>query len=88
MDRLGASLRLVASGHVHQHRRRHVHDVDYCWAPSTAFVLPHHRQPRIGTQRTGYIDYTFGEDSVDIRVVEPPELTNHDLDDFPAAYEH
>jgi len=34
------------------------------------------------------IDYAFGENQVDIRFVEPPELTNHDLDDFPAAYKH
>ena len=88
MDLLGSSLRLVASGHVHQHRRRCANDVEYCWAPSTAFVLPDYRQPRLGAKHTGYIDYTFAEDSVDIRVVEPPELANHDLDDFPAAYEH
>ena len=37
-------------------------------------------------KHTGYIDYTFGKDSVNIGVVEPPELKNHDLDDFTAAY--
>ncbi len=61
MDMLGASVRLVASGHVHQHRRHRVGNVDHCWAPSTAFVLPDSRQPRLGTKHVGYIDYTFGE---------------------------
>jgi 3',5'-cyclic AMP phosphodiesterase CpdA len=87
-DLLGARLRVVASGHVHQHRQRRLGDVEHCWAPSTAFVLPDHRQPRLGTKRTGYVDYTFDADHVEIRVVDPPELTNHNLDDFPGAYEH
>jgi hypothetical protein len=78
-----ADVRLVASGHVHQHRRRRVGDVEYCWAPSTAFVIPDSRQPRIGTKRVGYVQYTFRPDRVDIEIVEAPELTNHSLDDFP-----
>jgi 3',5'-cyclic AMP phosphodiesterase CpdA len=61
MDLLGASLRVVASGHVHQLRRRRVGDVDYCWAPSTAFILPDRRQPRLGTKHIGYIEYVFDE---------------------------
>lgn len=88
IDILGARLRLVASGHVHQHRQRRFGDVHHCWAPSTAFVLPDRRQPRLGTKQVGYIDYMFTEDRVDIRIVEPPELTNHDLDEFPGAREH
>lgn len=88
MDVLGDSVRLVASGHVHQHRHRRVGDVDYCWAPSTAFVLPDHRQPRLGSKHIGYIEYLFEDDRVEIRVVEPTELTNHDIDDFPDAYAH
>jgi len=71
---------------VHQDRRRCANNVEYCWAPSTAFVLQDHRQPRLEMKHTGYIDYTFGKDSVNIGVVEPPELKNHDLDDFTAAY--
>ncbi|PYM15636.1 MAG: phosphohydrolase [Candidatus Rokuibacteriota bacterium] len=82
----GANVRLVASGHVHQHRRHRVGDVDHCWAPSTAFVLPDRRQPRLGTKHVGYIDYTFDEDRVDIQVVEPEQLMNHNLDDFPDAH--
>jgi 3',5'-cyclic AMP phosphodiesterase CpdA len=87
-DLLGTNLRLVASGHVHQHRRHRVADVEYCWAPSTAFVLPDSRQPRLGTKHVGYIAYAFDGDRVDIQVVEPPELINHNLDDFPDAYGH
>ena len=77
----GADVRLVASGHVHQHRRRRVHTVEYCWAPSTAFVIPDKRQPRIGTKRVGYVRYSFRDSQVAIDVVEAPELINHNLDD-------
>jgi Icc protein len=70
---------------VHQHRRHRVDGVDHCWAPSTAFVLPDRRQPLIGTKRVGYVDYVFTGDRVAVHVIEPPELTHHDLADFPAA---
>jgi 3',5'-cyclic AMP phosphodiesterase CpdA len=84
----GAALRLVASGHVHQHRHRRLDGIDYCWAPSTAFVLPDRTQPLLGTKRVGYTAYSFGADAVEIEAVEAPELTNHSTDDFPPMYEH
>ena len=82
----GANLRLVASGHVHQHRSRRVANVDHCWAPSTAYVLPDRKQPRLGTKRVGYVAYTFRPRDVNVEIIEAPELTNHDLDAFPLAY--
>jgi 3',5'-cyclic AMP phosphodiesterase CpdA len=82
----GADVRLVASGHVHQHRQHRVDGVSYSWAPSTAFVLPDRRQPRIGVKRVGYVAYTFDAGTVAIETVEPPELTNHDTDQFPDLY--
>jgi hypothetical protein len=89
LDLLGpANLRLVASGHVHQHRRTRVAEVEYCWAPSTAYVLPDRLQSCVGRKRVGYVEYTFHPAGVDITVIEAPELIQHDLDDFPLAYEH
>jgi hypothetical protein len=73
---------LVASGHVHQHLRRRAGALEYCWAPATAFVISDERQPRIGIQRVGYVQYTFRHDAVDIDIVEAPELINYNLDDF------
>ena len=81
----GANLRLVASGHVHQHRCRRVAEVDHCWAPSTAYVLPDRKQPLLGTKRVGYVAYTFRPTGIDIEIMEAPELTNHNLDDFQFA---
>ena len=81
-------LRLVASGHVHQHRRHRVDEVEHCWAPSTAYVLPERRQPTVGVKRVGYVEYALHPAGVDVTVAEPPELAQHDLDDFPLAYGH
>lgn len=78
----GADLRVVASGHVHQHRCRREGGVDHIWAPSTAFVIPDRRQPAIGYKRVGYIEYTFLPSHVVVMTVEAPEMTNHDLDEF------
>jgi 3',5'-cyclic AMP phosphodiesterase CpdA len=82
MALLGPGLRLVASGHVHQHRHRRVGAVDHWWAPSTAFVFSDHRQPRLGTKRVGYVDFVFDDDEVAVRIVEPPELSNHEIEEF------
>jgi 3',5'-cyclic AMP phosphodiesterase CpdA len=82
----GADVRVVASGHVHQHRRHRADGVDHCWAPSTAFVLPDRRQPRIGIKRVGYVAYTFDAGDVDVEIVEAPELVNYDRDQFPDLY--
>jgi 3',5'-cyclic AMP phosphodiesterase CpdA len=84
MAMLGPGLRVVASGHVHQHRHRRFGAVDHWWVPSTAFVFSDHRQPRLGTKRVGYADLVFDGDEVAARIVEPPELTNHDIDEFEA----
>jgi 3',5'-cyclic AMP phosphodiesterase CpdA len=81
-----ADVRLVASGHVHQHRQHRHGGVSYAWAPSTAYVLPDRRQPRIGTKHVGYVAYTFDGDAVDVEIVEPPALANHDADQFPDLY--
>ena len=81
-----ADVRLVASGHVHQHRRHRAGGVAHSWAPSMAFILPDSRQPVIGVKRVGYVSYTFGAGTVDIETVEPPELTTHDRASFPDLY--
>lgn len=86
-DALGeANVKLVGSGHLHQHRQHRPDGVDHCWAPSTAFVLPDRRQPHIGVKRVGYVAYTFREDDVEVEIVEAPELVNYDRDQFPDLY--
>ena len=82
----GADVRLVASGHVHQHRRHCVEGIEHAWAPSTAFILPDTRQPVIGVKEVGFVAYTFTADAVQVEIVEPPDLTRHDRGDFPDLY--
>jgi hypothetical protein len=43
-------------------------------------VISDARQPRIGFKRLGYVEYAFRDDGVDVEVVEPSALVNHDLD--------
>jgi 3',5'-cyclic-AMP phosphodiesterase len=81
-------LRLVASGHVHQHRRHRLDGVEHCWAPSTAYIIPDRIQPTLGSKRVGYVEHTFHAAHVETTIVEAPELTNHNLNDFPLAYSH
>jgi 3',5'-cyclic AMP phosphodiesterase CpdA len=81
-----ADVRLIATGHVHQHRRRRVDGIEHVWAPSTAFILPDHRQPRLGVKRVGYVVYAFRTGAVDVEIVEPPELSTYDREEFPALY--
>ncbi|MBR0901779.1 metallophosphoesterase [Bradyrhizobium liaoningense] len=60
-------LRLIASGHVHQRRdftHRHTRHV---WAPSTGFVINDSRQDRIAIKETGFVEYRFQPNSVEVR---------------------
>jgi 3',5'-cyclic AMP phosphodiesterase CpdA len=79
-------LRLVASGHVHQHRLHRVGPVLHAWGPSSAYVLPHGFQPVLGTKQVGYNLYHLEGDTVTAQVCTPAALANHDLIDFPGPY--
>jgi|RhiMetdeSRZDD1v2_1073273.scaffolds.fasta_scaffold30501_6 hypothetical protein len=39
-------------------------------------------QPRLGTKRVGSVDFVFDDDAVAVRIVEPPELSNHEIEEF------
>lgn len=82
----GVNLRLVACGHVHQHRQFEVDGVRHVWAPSTAFILPDDLQPRIGTKEVGLVEYDFDGDTVAIRFVTPPGAAHLNIVDVPGAY--
>lgn len=82
----GARLKLVACGHVHQHRVFEQDGITHVWAPSTAFILPDAYQPRIGTKEVGLVEYTFEGESVDVRVVIAPGMQQTNIVDVPGAY--
>jgi 3',5'-cyclic AMP phosphodiesterase CpdA len=81
-----ADLRLVACGHVHQHRMFEHEGVRHVWAPSTAFILPDAMQPRIGTKAVGLVEYDFDGADVAVRFVTPAGARHLDLFDVPGAY--
>lgn len=82
----GATLKLVACGHVHQHRIFETDGITHVWAPSTAFILPDAYQPRIGTKEVGLVEYVFDGETVAVRVVVAPGMRQTNLVDVPGAY--
>ncbi len=79
-------LRLVASGHVHQHRLTRVHGVLHGWGPSTAFILPDEFQPVIGAKEVGFLVYRLEGDQVEAALHRPSTLAPNNLMDFPQPY--
>jgi 3',5'-cyclic AMP phosphodiesterase CpdA len=90
--RLLAALRarqpaVVACGHVHQYRLSGNAAARHVWAPSTAFVIPDHRQPRYGLKEVGYVAHAFHADGThDSRFMAVPGVETLNIADFPAAY--
>lgn len=79
-----ADVRLVACGHVHQHREFEFDGVRHVWGPSTAFVLPDDLQPRIGTKAVGMVAYEFDGSEVSCRFVQANGMVDTLITDVPA----
>jgi alkaline phosphatase D len=86
----GRQLRLVVSGHVHQHRILDVHGTRHVWAPTTWSLLPDDLQPPVGLKRCGILEFELGtSEPVEITLVEPPGLRQLvALRDVPDRYAH
>jgi 3',5'-cyclic AMP phosphodiesterase CpdA len=81
VEMLGAvDLRLVASGHVHQHRDFTFSRVRHVWAPSAAFILSDARQEVIGLKEVGLVEYRFAPDSLEVRHVRAKGQIDIDVD--------
>jgi 3',5'-cyclic AMP phosphodiesterase CpdA len=77
LDRLQRSaVRLVVSGHLHQHRDRLIDGLRHLWVPAVAFAAP---QPQGGDGRCGLTILSFSPTGVDIVVERPNGLVPHDL---------
>jgi hypothetical protein len=77
LDRLNQSdVRLVVSGHVHQHRDRIVGDIRHLWVPAVAFAGP---QAHGGDPSCGVTVLEFSRDNVEVTVERPQGLISHDL---------
>jgi 3',5'-cyclic AMP phosphodiesterase CpdA len=79
-------VRLIASGHVHQHREARHGGATHVWAPSSAFIMSDADQPRLGDKLVGLVDYVFEGERVTITRREIAGMIAHDLNDVPGAY--
>jgi predicted phosphodiesterase len=83
----GSSVRIVASGHVHQHRRTHHAGMEFVWAPATAFILPDHLQAPIGEKALGFVSFDLHDDGTWASAIQTPtSFAANDISDFPGAY--
>jgi 3',5'-cyclic AMP phosphodiesterase CpdA len=77
LDRLKRSdVRLIVSGHLHQHRDRTFGIQRHLWLPAVAFAGP---QAHGGDGRCGLTVLDFSHDSVEVTIERPEGLISHDL---------
>src|SRR5277367_1741847 len=71
-----SDVRLIVSGHLHQHRDRNVGDQRHLWTPAVAFAAP---QAHGGDDRCGLAVLDFSQNSVEVTIERPHGLISHDL---------
>ena len=81
-----SDVRVVASGHLHEHRIATIEGVRHVWAPSTCFVTDEVLSAPIGIRRVGFVKYEFGPDDVEVEVVCPDDMVTHQFMDHPEVY--
>ena len=78
LDRLDRSdVRLIVSGHLHQHRDRIIGGRRYLWVPAVAFAGARQHG---GDIRCGLTVLDFFADGVEVTIERPDGLVSHDLD--------
>ena len=85
-----ASVRLVATGHVHQWWQGELDGADHVWAPSTWALVPDRVQPVIGAKVVGLVEHELAPGgTVRSTFVRPDGVTDLRIgDDFPSPYDH
>jgi 3',5'-cyclic AMP phosphodiesterase CpdA len=71
-------VRLVSVGHKHQTRSFYLDGLYYVWAPSTACVNSSPATLHWGAREVGFLDYRFGPDGFDHRIVGSDFLFRHE----------
>ena len=78
LDKLNRSdVRLIVSGHLHQHRDRMIGSQRHLWVPAVAFAG---LRALGGDSRCGVTVLDFSQDGVEVTIERPPGLISHDLD--------
>jgi 3',5'-cyclic AMP phosphodiesterase CpdA len=73
-------VRLIASGHLHIERKRDIGGISHVWCPAASFVVGAIQENLGGTRRLGYIEHSFGAETVTSRFVRPDGLVDLPLD--------
>jgi 3',5'-cyclic AMP phosphodiesterase CpdA len=77
LDKLSQSdVRLIVSGHLHQHLDRTFGAQRHLWVPAVAFAGP---QPHGGDGRCGVTVLDFSDNDVEVTIQRPRGLVSHDL---------
>ncbi|MBV8488770.1 MAG: hypothetical protein JO161_10870 [Planctomycetaceae bacterium] len=69
-------MRLIVSGHLHQHRDRSFGNQRHLWVPAVAFSAP---QDCGGDGRCGLTVLDFSSNGVEVTIEYPRGLVSHDL---------
>lgn len=69
-----ARVRLVASGHLHQHHQQLVDGIRYVWCPASSFVCGDSQEELGGERRLGAVVHDFGADAVTSTFMRPEGL--------------
>lgn len=80
---LRPTLRLVVSGHTHQHLDVTVRGVRHVWMPSSAFVLPDALQSRVGEKLVGIGVLDLSGAAVQFDLWCPDGMARHDVSTLP-----
>lgn len=73
-----AGVRVVVSGHVHQHHRHEALGMNHVWAPTAWATLSTAMQATIGERWVGGLDLDLGDDgSATVRPVRPESVGQH-----------
>ena len=80
--------RLVCCGHLHEYRERTVDGLHQIWGPGTSFTLSDWFLPTHGgVHLVGFVRLTLDADGTHVsQLVQPPDVAQLDLADFPGAY--
>jgi 3',5'-cyclic AMP phosphodiesterase CpdA len=77
LARLGqGNVRLIVSGHLHEHRDRTLNGTRHVWAPAVAFAAP---ELHGGDGTCGLLTIAFSADTFEVTVEKSAGLVSHDL---------
>lgn len=83
------TVRFMASGHLHRDKRMRFQDIDFIWAPGTAFMSTGPRAEAWGGEPwVGFLDFRFDGDSYTVEKVEPQDMLNIDLRNWARGDQH